>query len=315
MNNLDSYVEEKRKLFQEKNITDELEIIRYIYLDLGTRFSFDNRFIPFGNSKFKQNLYRYHSRNINDLNECMRTNTAICKSLSYILEYVLKKFEINIETVEDICEHVNYPHVYNYIKCRDGRNFCVDLQDDINNIQTKSHTSNFGIASPFTPKIIISKFEQEQLDRKLGYLKENECYTDDYLYLLHSVADGIDDFREKVGFILENIDIVPTNHMGYIDRQWHHKKILENFFNTNEFDYINNTGKIRMYDCYKDANGKRNYYNFIIVMDNSEVDVYIYNAKESNYQKMKMKNYVNCVTNGLVVHKGKIPYLKQKIAY
>ena len=315
MNSLDKYVEEKRKELKEKNITDELEIVRYIYLDLGNKFSFNNKFIPFGNSRYRQNLYRYHSRNINDLNECMNTNTAICKSLSYILEYVLKKFDVNIETVEEKCEQVNYPHVYNFIKLKDGRKFCVDLQEDISNIQTKSFTGNFGVSSPYSCIRIITRQEQEKIDRKLGFLKEDECYTDEYLYLLHSVADGIKDFREKVEFILENIDIVPTNDMGYIDRQWHHKNILEDFFDINEFDYVHNTAKIRMYDCYKDIQGKRKYYNFIVVMEQKNVDIYIYNSKESNYKKMNIKNYVNSITNGLMVHKGKVPYLKQKVAY
>ena len=69
MNNLDRYVKEKKKELLDRNITDELEIIRYIYLDLGKRFSFNEKFIPFGNSKSKQNLYKYHSRNIYDLNK------------------------------------------------------------------------------------------------------------------------------------------------------------------------------------------------------------------------------------------------------
>ena len=64
----------------------EVEIIRYVYLDLGKRFTFNVKFTPFGRSRDKQNLYKYHSRNIRDLNECMETNIVICKSASYILE-------------------------------------------------------------------------------------------------------------------------------------------------------------------------------------------------------------------------------------
>ena len=49
MNNLDKYVIEKKALLKENNITDELEIIKYIYIDLGNRLSFDNRKVVFDN--------------------------------------------------------------------------------------------------------------------------------------------------------------------------------------------------------------------------------------------------------------------------
>lgn len=312
MNNLDKYIEKKKKELQKKNITEELEIIRYIYLDLGNRFSFNEKFLPFGSSKSKQNLYKYHSRNIADLNLCMDTNKVICKSLSYILEYVLKSFDVDIKTVVEKIEHIACPHVYNYIKLKDGRKFFVDLQEDINNIQTHSFVSNFGLVSPTTWDLVITRQEQEALDRKLGFIDKNNGYSDEYLDLLHLMVDGMEDFREKANFILENIDIVPTTKMGYIDRQWHHRKILENFFDSKEFDYQGNSGKIRMYDCYKDINGKRRYYNFVLVLDKGEVDVYIYNKKDSCYKKMAVKNCVNCLANGIMVHNAKMPYIKQK---
>lgn len=315
MNNLDRYVEEKKIELKEKSITNELEIIRYIYLDLGKRFSFDERFIPFGNSKTKQRIYKFQSRNINDLNECMNNRKIICKSLSYILEYILSRFDINIQTIVDNCEHINCPHVYNFIKCKDGRKFCLDLQEDINNIQTHSFTSNFGFESPFSNKFIINRKEQESLDRKLGYIDDNNYYFDDYLYLLHSITDGIDDFKEKVEFILENMDIIDTSNMGYTDRQWHHRNVLESFFNTKEFDYQTNSGKIRMYDCYKDINGVRKYYNFILVMDKNDVEIYSYNKNENKYKRIDKENYINCMINGLKVHNGKMPFVKRKVVY
>ena len=85
MNQLDKYVEKVKEELTEKNIENEIEMITYIYLDLGKIFSFDPGFIPFGNSRVKQNIYKYHCHHITDLEKCRDTIKAICKSLSYIL--------------------------------------------------------------------------------------------------------------------------------------------------------------------------------------------------------------------------------------
>ena len=55
MSNLDNYVEYiKKKINKIENIT-ETEIIRFVYWDLGNRFSFDLNYI-FGNSETKRKI-------------------------------------------------------------------------------------------------------------------------------------------------------------------------------------------------------------------------------------------------------------------
>ena len=100
-------------------------------MDLGKRFSFNSKFMQFGNSKKNPNLYNYHSRNLIDLEECMETNIVICKSVAYILEYILKKFGVNIRTVIDSNDYRKCPHVYNIITSKEGKTYMVDLQEDM----------------------------------------------------------------------------------------------------------------------------------------------------------------------------------------
>ena len=96
MSNLDNYVEYiKKKINKIENIT-ETEIIRFVYWDLGNRFSFDLNYI-FGNSETKRKIYA-KSRNKDDLELCMEKNIVVCKSMAYICEYVLKKLGIDIKT-------------------------------------------------------------------------------------------------------------------------------------------------------------------------------------------------------------------------
>ena len=55
MSNLTKYIEEVKKNISQQEDMTETEIIRYVYLDLGKRLSFNENFLPFGSSKKKQN--------------------------------------------------------------------------------------------------------------------------------------------------------------------------------------------------------------------------------------------------------------------
>ena len=150
--------------------------------------------------------------------------------------------------------------------------------------------------------MVISRRELEEIDKKLGYVTLERYYADEYLYLLCSVADSIDDFNQKAQFILENIDIYDLKNMSYTDIQWHHKTILEYFFNETEFDYQRSTGKIRMIDCYKDVNN---------VINNEETDIYLYNKSQSRYFKLNIYYFAQAIKNGLVIHNCSVPGLNK----
>ena len=136
----------------------ELEIIRYVYMDLGSRFSFNSEFKPFSNRKKRREIYD-KCGNEKELNECMESNIIICKSASYILEYVLKALGIDITTITENKPGVDCQHVYNEITLKDGRTFTADLQDDIYNIQSHFFTKNFGLSPGDECTYIISRFE------------------------------------------------------------------------------------------------------------------------------------------------------------
>ncbi|MBS1468889.1 MAG: ATP-binding cassette domain-containing protein [Erysipelatoclostridium sp.] len=96
MSSLEKYVEKVKK---ETEGFSNIEKLRYIYWDLGSKFAFDLDF-SFGNSKTRKQIYD-HSRSEDDLNRCLENNTAICKSIAYIFSYVMKELGVNIESVID----------------------------------------------------------------------------------------------------------------------------------------------------------------------------------------------------------------------
>ncbi len=311
MSYLDAYVLEMKENIKKYSDLDELERIRYVYLDLGSRLSFDETFKPFGNSKTRQNIYKYHSQFKKDLDECLKNKKAICKSIAYILEYVLKNLGVDIITVVDEDDTRKCPHVYNIIRQKNAITYVVDLQEDIYNIQSRYFTKNFGIDSIKEMNLVIPKGKLEQIDRKIGYVTKDNYYADEYLYLMHSVVDSIPDFNKKVQFILENIDAYSLENMGYTDIEWHHKNILESFFSQKEFDYQESTGKIRMIDCYKDINGIRKYILCLSVQKGHETEFYLYNKEKAKYCKIDINHFARAVKNGLIIHNCSVPGLNR----
>ena len=86
MSSLEKYIEEVKE--NTENFSD-IEKLRYVYLYLGKRFSFNLDF-SFGNSETKKKIYN-KSHKSNELEQSMENNTIICKTSSTIYEYIMKK--------------------------------------------------------------------------------------------------------------------------------------------------------------------------------------------------------------------------------
>lgn len=312
MSNLEQYIESIREYIASNPDISETELIRHVYFDLGKRFSFDSEFLPFGNTKKRQHIYK-HCEEVVDLEECMETNIVICKSVAHILEHVLKPFGVNIRTVKAKDDSRRCPHVYNVIKPQKGEPYIVDLQEDMYNIQSHSFTKNFGLSLEDDGNFVISRLEQEEMDRKSGYIDDEHYYANDYIYLLKLNMSYFQDFGERVRFVLENINAYDVPSLQYTDRQWHHVRILEQLFSPDEFDYRLNNKKIRMIDCYKDVNNERRYINFISVQTGNTTQMYVYNNKTQAYAYMSLEDFAKAVKNGLVVHNCNVPGLNHML--
>jgi hypothetical protein len=195
--------------------------------------------------------------------------------------------------------------MYNIVIPKDGEPYSIDLQEDMENIQSHSFTKSFGLSTEERNPPVIRRFDIEQLDRKLHYIDDENYYADDYLYLLKSDIGYFTNFAEKVQFVLENIDIHENKKMQYAERKWHHEKLLKELFDVNELN------KIHQIDCYQDGE-EREYKNCIFVERAGGTDVYIYSVEENRYCKMSIQEFAKAVQNGLVNLQG-IPGLRQAL--
>ena len=230
---LDDYIEKINNYINENTNLNEEEIIMYVYIDLAKKLKFDPDFF-FGGTKIKKQIYN-NSQYINELNKCFSNNKIICRSSSYILEYVLTKLNVKIRTIYENNPLKKYQHVLNVITPANGeKEYTVDLQTDISNICYHNFTVNFGKSLKNDNEYVIEPLRQKQIHLKLGYISSNNMYADEYIDLFKIFTTSDMSFAEKIDLVLKNIDPYPYPNIGYWERRWQHEKILSSLFDEKE---------------------------------------------------------------------------------
>jgi hypothetical protein len=270
-------------------------------LDLANKLSFDIEYLPFGNSKRKQNIYR-SANYYKYVDECLRKRIVICNTAAKILEFVLREFGVNIKTISEDSELQKLPHVYNIIKPKDGKcEYTIDIQEDMYRVQMNGRTPNYGLY-PNTERQVISYKEQEEMDRKLGYINDEKYYTDEYLYLLKYDIARMDSLYEKVKHVLEHIEVFDNKSVNYINREWYHVRILEYLFTDDEFNFNKDSRNIRVIDSYRMINNRRIPVNIILLTDEGIQHVFVYKKNKQGYKEISIDDMINYLENGLIIH-------------
>ena len=305
MSSLKNYVEEVQARTQGLS---DMERLRYVYLDLGRRFQFDLDF-AFGNSKTKADIYG-RSRMPSKLDECMGENTAICKSLAYIFEYVTRKLGLEMRTVIDEDDARKLKHMFNVLTTPDGKEYKFDLQEDMRYIKARLRTKHFGRARKKGEPSLIARAELEEIDKKLGYVAEDKYYTNEYLELLKMGMNLFGKLDEKLKFFFENFDEYTDPQMEYADRKWRLEDLIGNdnqdglLFSRDEKSYI------KMIDCYRMIEGHKEYELCVTVQVKDKIDVYLFSKAQNRFTKMTLEEFAELVENGLV-NMDAVPMLKK----
>ena len=143
----------------------EIEIIRYVYINLGKMMNFDLKY-TFGNTKEKKKIATSTFSN-EKINEDFKKRSVVCRSLTLIFKRILAEVDIQVDIQEDD-SYQSFKHVYNVIKLKDGRTAKFDLEEDLEFIQTGSKTRHFGIIedknSSNSQQMLISDKELKRID-------------------------------------------------------------------------------------------------------------------------------------------------------
>ena len=302
MNTLNDYI--NFLIEKTKDLSDE-EAKRFIYIDLCETMSFDINYAGASEST-KREIYRNSIKN-DVMENYFNKKTGLCTTISIIFERVLKLRcpNINIETIMDIDDEVNRPHAYNIEVLEDGTKVIYDLQQDFNNIKTRSFPEHYAI-NVETGNSIYSRFDLEQIDRKLGYIDSENYYSDDYMYLVKSDMDLFDNFQEKADFIIRNLEPIYDKSINYLERKWHHEKLIKQYFTEEE------RKKIKQVDCCFMTRNGRMYTPCIYVKDNDDINIYWFNELKEQYSKISIEDMAIKVCAGLYCY-PKIPGLKEAV--
>ena len=73
------------------NNLSDLEIAKYIYIQLGKQKAFDEKYF-FGNSKTRKKIYKLAEQNKIDSEQASKNKKIICVSLSYLYRDILREF-------------------------------------------------------------------------------------------------------------------------------------------------------------------------------------------------------------------------------
>lgn len=288
---IDEYIEYIKN--KTKYYTD-IEKLRYIYLDLGKIMSFDMEFI-YSVEKKKVNMYNSCTNNIEQLDKTFTEGIIICKSLAYILKYILNK--LNIKTDINIChfEDVPYKHVNNIVTI-DGEKYIIDLQQDLKNIHIHSTTDFFMVDIFEYP--VISKNQLKKIDEKIGYITEKNPYIEEYLYDIKKNLNNNLKIEEKVEIILNELtNYISFNDIGYYEFRKAYYSLLLELLNPKERLYI------KFIDGYQ--MGTKKEYNLFILVNNN-----IYMYRNNKFNKITLYDTSLLVKNGYVLL-GDVPGLKK----
>ena len=268
------------------NLT-QIEQARYIYLQLGKLFTFDEKYW-LGNSKTRKMIYK-SARKIHTPKD-LKSNKVICVSLTNTYNGLLQRMGIEAEAVhaeDDL-------HVYSIFKI-DGVEYEADLQRDMKFIQAHRKTRLFGREPDYSTRKLISDEQMQEMDEKFGYTYEG----DENLYILiNRLKEKLKQFSsvgKKTEYALKQIgQFEEDSDMGFVEKIFYYKMIFTKKKKKKE------AKKIQIMDMYVENDGERKY--TCCISANNEKNSYerfIYSEKTGTFLPIDERDLIKLMDEGL----------------
>lgn len=296
MSKLEEYIEELKNKIKEIPEMSELKIMRYIYIDLGKKINFDLNYV-FGNRKTKEKIYN-KLIDENELNNILGSKTSICKGLSILYARILIEFGINAKVIveEESYSNKYNKHVYNLVVLKNNQECYVDIEDDLQYIQSGSKTTMFAIDRK-NKKPVISDDVLKKWDIENKYIPEG-YYLEDMLELLKkAVSNKNITLEEKLKVVLDNLNVYRDNKsVEYRETFLYHKNMLETIFKPSEMK------KINLIRTVEENNDNKNYKTCIYLNEKGKNHkIYLYSDKENKYKQLSEEELSNQIKDGMIL--------------
>ena len=258
------------KLLKE-NIPKELtplEKVRWLYINIGKLFSYDYRVA-------NDPKYGYGKKiNTNEFINRYQTCVQISEILNKVFNGELDDEDFPIEGVESktikriLMEsrgQYGEDHVANevIVDSTEGKiRLMLDLTLDLYLIQSDCYTKHFGYEDDGTGYDIISKVEDIEMDKKLGFVMDENDYTDTRINnakeLIKEYSKTFGSSKDFVEYKVKLINQLTKKFVGYNEGKLYLdmllKKLLKEYYK--EFNlYYNKEGEVNLKTVYAIISG------------------------------------------------------------
>ena len=268
------------------NLT-QIEQARYIYLQLGKLFTFDEKYW-LGNSKTRRTIYRA-AKKVHSPKD-LKSNKVICVSISNTYISLLEKMGIEAEAVhaeDDL-------HVYTIFKI-DGVEYEADLQRDMKFIQAHRKTRSFGREPDYSTKKLISDEQMQEMDDKFGYTYEGDEYLAILIDRLRDKLELLPNMEQKIKYALKKIERFEADtDMGFVEKMLYYEMILPDVLSSKE------SKKVQIMDMYVEEDGERKYTCCISAnKEKNEYVRYMYSEKTGTFLPIDEQELIKLMSEGL----------------
>lgn len=264
---------------------DELSFIRKIYIEIGKNKTFDVRYY-FGNTATQKQIYRLAKKRTG-VEDRIDDREIICYSLARQCEYIFKKLGYNCTVTHEPKE---LEHVFNILTLKNGDRIKLDLQSDLEFIQTGRRTRHFGTIDD--EYVLLSEVPEDEIaraDRNIGYTNENGEYTDE---VINSVISNLSDLpiAERVTSFINDEDITKLSaDMGYMQQYSFYYKMLTSLAENEIWK------KLYIFPCKM---GQEEYTSCIFIREQNPT-VFLYSNKHNRFLNVDIEKIPDLQEEGL----------------
>lgn len=207
---------------EEYKKLDELSFIRKIYIEIGRNKTFDVKYY-FGNTETQKKIYNL-ARRRTEVEKRLDEREIICYSLARQCEYIFKNLGYSCTVTHEPKE---LEHVFNILTLKDGRRIKLDLQSDLEFIQTGRKTRYFGTSD--NEYVLLDELPEKEIieaDRNIGYPNKEVEYSDETINSIINNLKGLP-LTERVSSFISNNEINEiSKDMGYMQKYSFFYKML-----------------------------------------------------------------------------------------
>lgn len=304
----------ERKMPKQLN---ELEKAAYIMMVIGKNRMFSPQYY-FSDKKTRAKIYR-NARKKSRKN-LQNKKSLICVTACKLYKYIAEKNGLDVYytgdsgklTKNDLSIFEVGEHLTPVVKLKDGRLIKVDVEWDLENIQTGMKWIKFGTKDK--NDVLLSQLTQNEIDNimcKIGYINNKSEYTDVYLEKLKKDLIGLTT-KQKLDIIFndEKITKLAQKLKGSVEIYRFYRRIIKDFTTkTEEENKTNDYGKnVFCFGSYLKHNNINKYTICIYYRNLEEKDkkIWIWSKKEKKMVDISLIELRYFLENKrLKIHPGK----------